>query len=115
MPFLTAVRRRLPDLGSNMDGTILYILIAAVAALFGLGMVFLMQGLTDGDKRKLNERLGNDDRVDGATATRQSIVIQQMESAGLPPALAKIPLLQKLHGRIIQAFPELPVARFLLI
>jgi tight adherence protein B len=98
-----------------MDGTILYILIAAVAALFGLGMVFLMQGLTSGEKRKLSQRLGNDDRVDANAATRQSIVIHQMESAGLPPALAKIKLLQSLHGRVIQAFPELPLVRFLLI
>jgi tight adherence protein B len=98
-----------------MDGIILYILIAAVAVLFGLGMIFLMQGLTDGDKRKLSQRLGSDERVDGQAVTRQSIVIQQMESAGLPPALAKIKLLQKMHGRVIQAFPELPLARFLLI
>src|SRR5438093_6727205 len=97
-----------------MDGSLLYILIAAVTALFAFGVTCLIQGLTDGEKRKLAERLGGDDRVDAA-ATRQSIVIQQMESGGLPPALARNAVLQALHKRVIQAFPELTLSRFLLV
>jgi tight adherence protein B len=98
-----------------MDGNLLYILIASVATLFIAGLFFLIQGLTDDDKKKLAQRLGGDERVDGATVTRRSIVIQQMESAGLPPVLARVPILQKLQSCLIQAYPDLPITRFLLI
>jgi tight adherence protein B len=98
-----------------MDGNLLYILIASVATLFIVGVFFLIQGLTDDDKKRLAQRLGSDERVDGATVTRRSIQIQQMESAGLPPFLAKIPILQTLHRCLLQAYPDMPITRFLLI
>lgn len=98
-----------------MDGSLLYILIAAVAGLFAFGVICLVQGLTDGSKRKLSERLAGDERMDATNATRRSIVIQQMESGGLPPSLARNAMLQSLHQRLIQAFPDLAVSRFLLI
>ncbi len=97
-----------------MDG-LLPILIAVVAGLFVWGTVCLIQGFTDGDKKKLSERLGSDDRVDARHSTRRSIVIQQMESSGLPPAMAKMPLFQALHKQVIQAYPDIPLIRFLLI
>src|SRR5207253_8056016 len=97
-----------------MDGTILYILIAAVAGLFAWGVICLIQGVTDGERKKLSERLGSDDRIDAANATRQSIVIQQMESGGLPPGMARNRMLQSLHGRLIQAYPDLRLSKFLL-
>src|SRR5438105_15461347 len=99
-----------------MDGSLLYILIALVAALFVLGVIFLIQGFTDDDKRKLSQRLtAGEDRVDANAVSRRSIIMQQMESAGLPPGLAKIPALQALHRRLIQAYPDLSLPRFLLI
>ena len=89
-----------------MDGTILYILIAAVTGLLGWGAVCLIQGFSDGSKRKLQDRLSMDDRIDAATTTRRSITVQQMEQSGLPPALANMPLFQGINKLLIQAFPD---------
>jgi tight adherence protein B len=88
------------------------ILIAVVAALFVFGVVCLVQGFTDSDKKKLQDRLG-DERIDSGRSTRRSIVMQQMESSGLPPSLAENALIQKLHGRVIQAYPDMSVLTFL--
>jgi tight adherence protein B len=99
-----------------MDGSLLYILIALVAGLLVLGLIFLIQGFTDTDKRKLSARLSSgDERVDANTVTRRSIIVQQMESAGLPPGLANMKAMQGLHRRVMQAYPDLPLPRFLLI
>jgi tight adherence protein B len=99
-----------------MDSTLfLPILMASVAGLFVWGIVFLIQGFTDNDKKKLAERLGGDERVDAATSTRRSIVMAQMQSSGLPPSIAKFAIFQKLHSTLVQAYPDLGMARFLLI
>ena len=67
-----------------MESQLLPILIATVCALFAYGAICLIQGFTDTDKKKLADRLG-DERVDAGRSTRRSIVIQQMQSSGLPP------------------------------
>ena len=82
-----------------MDGQYLPILIAIVAALFVYGIVCLVQGFTDNDKKKLHDRLG-DERIDSGRSTRSSIVMQQMASSGLPASWAKNPFIQSLHSRI---------------
>ena len=43
-----------------MDGLLLPIIIAFVAALFVWGIICLVQGFTDGDKKKLAERLSSE-------------------------------------------------------
>jgi tight adherence protein B len=98
-----------------MDGLFLPILFAAVAILMAWGIVCLIQGFAGADKKKLQERLGGDERVDAAISTRRSIVMQQMQSSGLPPGMANAAIFQRLHSTLIQAFPSLSLVRFLAI
>jgi tight adherence protein B len=97
-----------------MDGQYLPILIAIVAALFVYGIVCLVQGFTDTDKKKLHDRLG-DEHIDSGRSTRSSIVMQQMASSGLPASWAKNSFIQGLHSRIIQAYPDLSIKTFLTV
>jgi tight adherence protein B len=94
---------------------ILPILIAVVAALTVWGVVCLIQAWTDGDKKKLAERLGGDDHPSIGFDARRSIVVAQMESSGLPPALIKLKLFQTLQKLVTQAFPEWSALKFLSI
>ena len=97
-----------------MEG-LLPILIALVAGLFVWGAICLVQGFTDKDKKKLADRLGSEERVDANLTTRRSIVMEQMKTSGLPPFLAKLPLFQSLHSRVIQAYPDFRLRTFLCI
>jgi tight adherence protein B len=98
-----------------MDGYILPILIAAVTGLFAWGVICFIQAMTDGEKKKLAERLGSEDRMDSASTTRRSIVMQQMESSGLPPGMAEMRIFQGLNRLLIQAFPDWSLMRFLYV
>jgi tight adherence protein B len=98
-----------------MDGYLLPILIATVTGLFAWGIVCFIQGLTDGEKKKLAERLGSEDRMDSASTTRRSIVMQQMESSGLPPGMAEMRIFQGLNRLLIQAFPDWSLMKFLYV
>ncbi len=102
-----------------MDATFIYILIAAVTGLIAWGGYSLVQGLTDdGERKKLADRLAADDRlspVGGGGLGRSSIVLQQMENSGLPPRLAAMPFFQGLNRKLGQAFPDVVLARFLML
>jgi tight adherence protein B len=98
-----------------MDALILPILIAAVTGLFAWGVICLIQAATDGEKKKLAERLGSDDRLDTAATTRRSIIVQQMEASGLPPAMAEMRIFQGLNKLLIQAFPDWSLLKFLYV
>ena len=98
-----------------MDGYILPILIAAVTGLFAWGVICFIQAMTDGEKKKLAERLGSEDRIDGAANTRRSIIMQQMEASGLPPGMAQMRIFQGLNSLLIQAFPEWSLLKFLYV
>jgi len=98
-----------------MDGYLLPLIIAAVTGLFAWGVICLIQGLTDGEKKKLAERLGSDDRMDAAASTRRSIVMQQMQASGLPPGMAEMKIFQGLNRLLIQAFPEWSLLKFLYV
>jgi tight adherence protein B len=98
-----------------MDGYLLPALIAAVTGLFAWGVICLIQGLTDGEKKKLAERLGSEDRLEDPSSTRRSIVMQQMETSGLPPGMANMKIFQGLNRLLIQAFPEWSLMKFLYV
>ena len=102
-----------------MDGLLVYILIAAVTGLVGWGGYLLVQGLSDGERRKLTDRLSAD-RLDpdrpmsgGGAVGKHSIVLQQMQNSGLPPRLAEMPFFQGLNRQLSQAFPDLQLVKFL--
>jgi tight adherence protein B len=91
-------------------------LIAVVAGLFVWGIICMVQAWTDGDRKKLAERLGGEEH--NATIgfdARRSIVVAQMEQSGLPPALVKFKLFQTLQKLVTQAFPEWSALKFLMI
>jgi tight adherence protein B len=90
-------------------------LIAVVAALFVWGIICLIQALTDGEKKKLQERLGGEDHPAIGFDARRSIVIAQMESSGLPPSLIRLKMFQTLQKLVTQAFPEWSAVKFLVI
>jgi tight adherence protein B len=98
-----------------MDDYILPIIIAAVTGLFAWGVICFIQAATDGEKKKLAARLGSEDRIDGAATTRRSIIVQQMEASGLPPAMANMRLFQGLNRLLIQAFPDWSLLKFLYV
>jgi len=98
-----------------MDQYILPILIATVTGLFAWGIICLVQAATDGEKKKLAERLGSDDRLDTAANTRRSIIVQQMEASGLPPGMANMRMFQGLNKLLIQAFPDWSLMKFLYV
>jgi tight adherence protein B len=98
-----------------MDAYLLPSIIAAVTGLFAWGVICLIQGLTDGEKRKLAERLGSDDRMDASASTRRSIIVQQMEASGLPQGMASMRMFQGLNRLLIQAFPEWSLLKFLYV
>src|SRR5579875_2437248 len=100
-----------------MDSMLLPLMIACVAGLFVWGVVCVVQGFTDGDKKKLAERLAAEQpfRKPGspnAFDARRSIVVAQLENDGLPPALAQIKLLQALQRRVTAAYPECRLVKF---
>jgi tight adherence protein B len=98
-----------------MDAYLLPIIIATVTGLFAWGIICFIQGATDGEKKKLAERLGSEDRIDNAANTRRSIVMQQMESSGLPPGMAEMKMFQGLNRLLIQAFPDWSLLKFLYV
>ncbi len=104
-----------------MDGYLVYILIAAVSGLFAWGGYCLIQGFSDGgERKKLAERLANEDRLGpiggtGGANGRPSIVIQQMENSGLSPNLQAMPFFQGLNRKLTQAFPDFQLVKFLYI
>ena len=100
-----------------MDDTLLSILIAAAATLAFYGLAQLFTGGPERHKRKLAARLSSEGRgeaygnADGPAEGRS--IVRQTAVVGLPPALAAHPIVQALNRRLIQAYPKLPMSRFL--
>jgi tight adherence protein B len=95
-----------------MDGMTVPILVAITVALLVFAGAQLTASLADGEKRKLKQRLSIETRpghaADGAP---RSITLQQQDLG----ALARIPFLGKLARKLLQAYPEASLARFLLL
>jgi tight adherence protein B len=99
----------------DMDGMFLPILIAIVTVLVAFTIWQVVKGLMDPDKRKLKERLSTEGpRSQGGTALPLSITVQQ-EATGLSGKLAKLGLLKGLYRQILQAYPDLSLATFLML
>jgi tight adherence protein B len=88
-----------------------------VAAAVGLGVwgfIALTSDPERKEKRKLSERLASEPKNDAATALQRSITLQ-MQASGLPAGLAGNALMQELHKRVVQAYPEGSLKKFLII
>src|SRR5687768_11707613 len=95
-----------------MNGILLPILVAATVATFVWGIVALVSGAGGGRQRKLKKRLSVEGRDEFANLTGRSIVIQ-LQVTGLPPFLARRPFVQRLNRRLLQAYPDRSLGKFL--
>lgn len=96
-----------------MDMMILSILTALTVGLLVLGGYQVAAALTDGEKRKLKQRLSVEGRGGrfGEGAARGSILIQQQNFG----ALGRIGLFDRLGRGLLQACPDASLGRFLML
>jgi len=96
-----------------MESLLIPIIVAAAVAL----VVWTLIGLTSNperkEKRKLAERLSTEQKSEATSALQLSIT-RQMEATGLPMSMASNPFMQKLHRKVIQAWPEGRLQKFLM-
>lgn len=96
-----------------MDGLLLPILIAATVALAVWGLARLVTGAALGEKRKLQQRLSTEGRLDLGSVSAATRVTLQMGDSGLPPLLGRVRFFQSLNRKLVQAYPEARLTRFL--
>src|SRR5437868_5331758 len=97
-----------------MASLIVPVLSAASVAL----LVWFISGVTSSllyaRKRRLQERLATDVREDAVAAAARSAIAAQSELTGISARMVKYPLFAGLNRRVIQAFPNVTVAQFVL-
>ena len=96
-----------------MTDLFLPILVAASVATFAWGIVSAVAGMTGGQRRKLQQRLTVDNRQDGTGRNGGLSITVQLEVAGVPEFLARHPYIQRLNRRLVQAYPDRTLVRFL--
>ncbi len=96
-----------------MDG-MLPMLVAAAVALLVYGAAQVTVALADGEKRKLQQRLATDARGSGVGLARSAIA-QQHQADALSALLAEVSVFRAIERRLVHAFPEMPLARFITI
>jgi tight adherence protein B len=97
-----------------MDGMIIPIIaIAAAVGVFAIWQV--VSSLTDGEKRKIKQRLSGAGAIgSGSSAQPLSITVQQ-DISGLSGQLIQFSLFEGLREKLIQANPQASVGRFVTI
>lgn len=96
-----------------MTDLLLPILVAASVATFAWGLVAAVVGLSGGQRRKLQQRLTVDNRQDGTGPNGGLSITVQLEVSGVPEFLARKPYIQRLNRRLVQAYPDRTLGRFL--
>lgn len=96
-----------------MTDLLLPILVAASVATFAWGLVAAAVGLSGGQRRKLQQRLTVDNRQDGTGPNGGLSITVQLEVSGVPEFLARKPYIQRLNRRLVQAYPDRTLGRFL--
>jgi len=89
-------------------------LVAASVALFVYGAAQVTAALTNGERRKLHQRLAEGAGDRGASAARSAILSVQEQDL-LSGALGHLSLIGALQRRLHHAFPDTTVTRFLSI
>jgi len=103
-----------------MDGILLPLIIAAAVATFVWGVVSIATGTGRGERRKLQERLGGGDangsggRGGAAVAEAAKLITIKLDVQGVPAFLAERPFIQALNRRLLQAYPEKSLGKFLI-
>src|SRR5262245_3305080 len=89
------------------------LLIAACVATFVWFVGGVIAALFNNEKRRLQDRLVADVKLEAAE-TQRSAVTAQSQITGLSAGLVKIPVFASLNRRVVQAFPNMSVAQFVL-
>src|SRR5687768_16672232 len=99
-----------------MDSLYVPILIAAAVALLVWGIAVMVSGLIKGEKRKLQQRLRdeNTQRTGGGGSQLPLSITRQTEATGASATLAMWSPMQSLHRYIIQASPDTTLSRFVI-
>src|SRR6185503_19505683 len=97
-----------------MDSLYLPILCAGAVAFFVWALGRAITASLNNDKKKLSQRLGNEGQKQ-TQATASQIVRAQMEASGATGLLTQFSPLQGLQRKIIQAYPDGSLIKFLSI
>ena len=101
-----------------MDQMYLPILIASAVALFIWGVASLIKGIINTEKRKLQSRLRDEaQRQNGGGGSQLplSVTRNTHEAAGASKMLVRFSPLESLHRLVVQAYPNMTVATFVII
>jgi tight adherence protein B len=104
-----------------MESLYIPILTAAAVTLFIWGLTSAANGLLSGEKRKLQQRLRDEQRgttSTGGSASAQlplSITRDSTEAAGASALLTRWSPMEDLHRMVVQAYPSMTVAWFMTI
>jgi len=92
---------------------LLFILIAVAVAALAWGACQAIAVATAGQKRKLHQRLSSDSRPEMQIRAARTVLLQE-QTTGLPTFFNRLTPVQLLQRRVGQAFPDLPLGRFML-
>lgn len=97
-----------------MNENLLPVIVGAAVVLLVWGIGQILSITLRGEKRKLHQRLHGEGAIETQSPLFRPIAIQ-MEGTGFAGVLMRWRLFQRLHCRLLQAYPETPPGRFLII
>jgi tight adherence protein B len=97
-----------------MDGMIIPI-IAVAAALAAFAIWQVISALTDGEKRKIKQRLSTEGVGSNSGSSQQLSITVQQDVSGLSGQLIQFSLFEGLREKLIQANPQASLAKFVTI
>src|SRR5262245_1236702 len=97
-----------------MDPSMLPILVALSVGLIVWTIFQFVSAGSASDRKKLKERLTLSAQDDPIYAQRR-LILRQMEAKGISGILARISLFQNLYRKLLQAWPDVSLSRFLAI
>jgi tight adherence protein B len=89
------------------------LLIAFAVALLVWGVAQAIAHWMDSDRQRLQQRLSSEWRSDVGALHHRSVRMNQPELRGVPEFMAKRPFFQRLNRKLLYAFPEAKLTRFL--
>ena len=98
-----------------MDSILLPILIAVAVAMMAWAIFAAAGGSLGGRKRKIQQRLVAETIAATESARLPSAITLRRQAPGLPGYLARMRFLEGLQRKLLQAYPDGTLSRFLLI
>jgi tight adherence protein B len=97
-----------------MDQLLLIIIVAITVACMAWSAVAMVRQLGAPEKRKLQQRLANESMFEAEAASPRPLLLQEQKT-GLPKVLSDLSLIRRMQNWLAQAFPHMPLARFLML